>query len=88
MFQCYQSLALKNIYIRLNNFFFLFFSLSQYYSPKRIGGASLETDEKDWEVCDSRQMGKILDQGTICMLYYSAVLEYGCDEQFCEQTLV
>lgn len=87
MFQCYLCLGLKNIYTRLNNFFFSF-SLSQYCSPKRIGGASLETDEKDWEVCHSRQMGKILDQGTICMLYYSAVLEDGCDEQLCEQALV
>lgn len=30
-------------------------------------------------------MGKILDQGTICLLCYSAVLEYGCAEQLCEQ---
>lgn len=88
MFQCYQCLTLKNICSRLNYFFLYFsFSLSHYCSPKRIGGASLETDEKDWKVCHSRQMGKILDQGTICMLYYSAILEYGCDEQLWEQAL-
>jgi len=71
-----------------NFFFFFFFSLSQYCSSKRIGGASLETDEKDWEVCHGRQMGKIFDQGTICMLYYSAVLEYGSDELLCQQSLL
>ena len=84
--QCYQCLALKYICTRLHNCFF--FSLSQCCSSKRIGGASLETDEKDWEVCHSRQMGKIFDQGTICMLYYSALLEYAYDELLCQQSLV
>lgn len=60
------------VYLPQTNFFFsCFFSL--YRSSKRIGGASLETHAKDWQVRHGRQMGKISDQGTIS--FCSTLLE-------------